>query len=241
MLPDNWRGRLKRLARTTGYDIVRYRATELKQLQHHRVDVVLDVGANEGQYARHLRGIGYKGRIVSVEPLAAPFETLQRSASSDPRWDAVQMGLGAEDREVLAHVPTDTRFSSIRQPLPALHAFDDDSRPVRTERIDVRRLDGVFDQLVQPHERVFLKVDTQGYELEVLDGADGVLDRLVGLRLEMSLAPLYEGEPLANEVLQRVAALGFALWDVEAVGYNPQSWRALQIDGLFYRDQSASG
>ncbi len=241
MLPDNWRGRLKRLIRSTGYDVVRYRATELKQLWHHRVDVVLDVGANEGQYARHLRWIGYEGRIVSFEPLAAPFEVLRRRAGLDLRWEAVQAALGAEAGEASIHVAADTKFSSVRAPLPALLALDDHSRPVRTERVEVRRLDGVFEEHVRPHERAFLKVDTQGYELAVLEGAAGVLDRLAGLRLEMSLAPLYEEEPVAAEMIQRVTALGFSLWGVEGGIHDPQTGRALQVDGLFFRDRPASG
>jgi FkbM family methyltransferase len=239
MLYDRWQSRLKRVLRRTGYDVVRFHDLERRHLRHHRVDVVLDVGANEGQFGQHLRLSGYGGRIVSFEPLAEPFARLQARAAADPRWEALQLALGAAPATTDLHVSELTVFSSLRPSLPALGTLDARSQAVRTERVAVERLDAVFDRLVRPGERAFLKVDTQGYELEVLDGAAGVLDRLVGLRLEMSVEPLYEGEPVAAEMLQRAAGYGFGLWSLEVETRDPATGRALQLDAIFYRDAPA--
>jgi len=98
----------------------------------------------------------------------------------------------------------------------------------------VRRLDKVFDQYVRPDDKTYLKIDVQGYEMHVLEGATAVLDRIVGLQIEMSLVPMYEGGPLFGDIVAWANAHGFALMGIEPGFAHPVSGRLLQFDGVFY-------
>ena len=232
-----FKARLRAVLRRVGYDLVQRRPTVVDLLRQRRVDVVLDVGANRGQYAAYLRGWGYAGRIVSFEPLPAAYAALNRAADADPKRTALPYALGARDETATLHVSEASVFSSLREPLAAAVAFDREARTVQTVEVPVRRLDAVFDDHVRAGERAFLKVDTQGHEPAVLEGAAGALGRVEGVQLELGTVPLYEGEALAPEMISAMHDLGFRLAQVEPVVYDPADGGAslLQFDGVFVR------
>jgi FkbM family methyltransferase len=207
----------------------------MRLLRHHGVTVVLDVGANEGQYGRELRLARYRGRIVSFEPLTAPFARLEAAARSDPRWEAVRLALGETDTETEINVSVNSVSSSLLRVLPASTAAAAGSAFAGVEPVAVRRLDGVFDQYVNPGDVAFLKLDVQGYELHALNGASAVIDRIAGIQAEMSLVPLYEGAPLITDILAWAERHGFSLMGLEAGFADPSTGRLLQVDGVFFR------
>ena len=116
--------RARNLLRGRGWDIIRWTGLQhplgqrMRLLRHYGVTVVLDVGANEGQYGRELRLAGYKGRIVSFEPMAAPFAKLATAARSDPGWDVVQLALGEANAETEINVSR----NSVSRPVEGLTA-----------------------------------------------------------------------------------------------------------------------
>src|SRR5690606_2471211 len=126
-------------------------------------------------------------------------------------------------------------FSSIRQPEAMLRSAFSGAEPVRTERIEVRKLDSLIPTLLAPDERAFLKIDTQGYEREVLQGGAESLGQLVGMQLELSLTPMYEGEAILSEMLPRLEAAGFAPVFFEPVVFHPDTGRLLQLDCVLIR------
>lgn len=228
-----WRAAVQSLLRGVGYEFVRWPLAHF--LRQHTIDTVLDVGANDGEYARTLRSIGYKGRIVSFEPLSRAFDALSAAAASDPDWHAVRLALGDTAESTVIHVAGNSASSSLLGMLPRHTAVAPQSAYVAEEIVTMERLDAVFDSHVKPGSRVFLKIDTQGYESRVLSGAEGVLDRVVGLQVELSLEPLYEGQSMAEDVMAWLRRRGFQPHWVNHGFKDAKSQQLLQIDALFFR------
>ena len=172
------------------------------------VNVVLDVGARVGEYGRWLRQNGYRGRIVSFEPVAASLDRLRRTAAGDPLWDVNGYALGAENAETEINVASMPQFSSL---LPTTDFGATGFGPAvaldHVERVSVRRLDDVWDEL--PDGRVYLKMDTQGFDLRVLEGAGERVASVVALQTEAAVQLIYEGAPTHVETLAALNALRF--------------------------------
>jgi FkbM family methyltransferase len=173
--------------------------------------------------------------MVSFEPLAQPFAKLKFNTATIANWQAVQMALGDVDEMRSIHVAGNSQSSSFLEMLPQHLAAAPKSAYVGMESVTVRRLDGIIDQYCAASERVFLKIDTQGYEAAVLRGAEQSLARCLGVQLEMSIAPLYQGELLLPELIGEMAKRGFALMDLKPGFFDPRSGKLLQLDGLFFR------
>jgi FkbM family methyltransferase len=211
-------------------------------LEHCKIDLVFDVGANDGQYATELRAHGYGGRIVSFEPQASAHARLANAASGNPGWTvAPRMALGDTEGEITIHVAGNSLSSSILDMLPEhVHAAPG-SAYVGSEIVALKRLDGVAGEYLENARRVLLKIDTQGYEDRVLTGARGVLQSVIAIQTELSLVPLYSGQPLFDEMRSRIEAMGFVLFAVLPGYVHEQTGQTLQIDGFFIRRELTSG
>jgi FkbM family methyltransferase len=202
-------------------------------LRAYDVDLVIDVGANAGQYASALRAAGYKGRIASFEPLGEPYRELAAAAADDPGWDAWHLALGASGREVCVNVSEDTRNSSVLAVGERHLRAVPDSRAVGSERAAVDRLDVLWPGIADVARRPHLKIDTQGYELEVLRGAVGVLDAMVLVEAELSLVSTYDAGPLFQDVVALLAEHRFAPIAFEGVLDDVATGEMLQVDAIF--------
>jgi FkbM family methyltransferase len=159
------------------------------------INCVIDVGAYEGTYGRELRHMGYKGHIVSFEPVPENFAVLARVSSGDDRWRVFPYALGERSGQADMNVFSGGTFHSLLTPSEyGLSAFEEKLRLVRIERVKIRRLDDVLDECLAgiPAPRLFLKMDTQGYDLAVLEGAEIMLSRVVALQTEVALHPIYQ-------------------------------------------------
>jgi FkbM family methyltransferase len=218
-----------------GFSVHRNAATRRQQVMSDAgVDLVLDVGAASGAFGRELREWGYSGRIVSFEPMAAAFQRLEETRGDDPRWEVRRTALGDKAERAEINVATNSDSSSL---LPLADAHREAAPWVTyggTETIDVTRLDDIADQLLPPGTRAFLKIDTQGFERQVLDGAATALGSCVMVQLELSFAPLYEGSMLVDEAVSRMYAEGFRLVALDQ-GLADSHGRILQADGVFVR------
>lgn len=205
-------------------------------LSTHQVDLVIDVGANTGGYAQSLRTAGFRGRILSFEPLITAHAALEEASRQDAAWSiAERMALGSHDGVATINVAGNSASSSIREMLDAHRRAAPESAYVAREDVDLRRLDSVRHPFLDSALRPFLKVDTQGYEAEVLDGAAGMLDRICGIQLELTLSPLYQGQLLWRELADQLATSGFTLWGIVPEFFDPVTGRMLQCDGIFFR------
>lgn len=219
-----------------GFELRRHPAGRRQSvLARYGVDLVLDVGAANGGYGRSLRSFGYTGEIVSFEPQASAFAELQQVVAGDPLWAARPLALGAEPGTAEINVASNSRSSSL---LPMLDAHLDAAPSVHyvgAETITVSTLDAEAAELVAGR-RPFLKIDTQGFEREVLAGGPATVKACLGLQLELSLVPLYEGGMLIDEAMSWAYDHGFCMVGLEQ-GYAAPSGEILQIDGVFVRDR----
>ncbi len=231
--------------RALGFEMARYPpathalSRRRRLMERTTTDLVLDVGANTGQYVEELRRHQrYRGRVVSFEPLASAFEHLERSAHGDPLWEIWPVGLGAFCGSAELQVAGNSRSSSILPMLPAHLAAAPGSACVGTQGIEVRTLDSLFPAIVRDARRVWLKIDTQGYEHQVLAGAGSSLAHIDTIQMEMSLIRLYEGAPMLQQTLALMAGLGFRLVGLEPGFEDAASGELLQADGLFRRSSA---
>jgi FkbM family methyltransferase len=233
---------VRKILRATGWDIIRYNNQNsasmalVQQLRLHRVDTLLDVGANAGQYTASLRESGYGGRVFSFEPLESAHARLLQAASKDLDWKvAPRMALGNEDGTLAIHVAANSWSSSALKMLDAHVRADPGSRYVAEERVRVARLDTVALELGIPGENLFLKIDVQGFERQVLDGAAGLGPRIKGVQLELSLVPLYEGQELFLPLIDALTRDGFEVCGFLPGWVEPATGRTLQVDAIFFR------
>lgn len=179
------------------------------------IDLVIDVGANEGQFRDGLRGqAGYAGRIVSFEPVPRLARALRARAAADPLWIVEDRALGAAAGTAEFHVAEDTQFSSLLKPRADQIAVHQAKSEIReTVDVEVATLNDVLPALVARHapRGVFLKIDTQGFDVEVLKGGAASLHLVSALQTEAAVRPLYEGAPGYREVIDLAAAGGFVI------------------------------
>lgn len=208
-----------------------------------RVDALFDVGANAGQYATMLRrDVGYRGLIFSFEPNPEVYAALERRAARDPRWHVFNLALSDREGTVLFHIMAADQFSSIERPAEALDAvFASRNSVKRTVDIGCRTLATMLPEMRASHgfTRPFLKMDTQGHDRAVCQGAGERLAEFLGLQTELAVRPLYA------EASDYRAMIGW----VEQQGFVPSAFFAnnkghfpllVEMDGLFLRADLAS-
>lgn len=236
---------LRRLRRAlfppSGYNISRYGpaldADQVRQtwLVKQGVTAVIDVGANNGQYGRELRKFGYRGRIISYEPLSEAFAALQTSVAADRQWSAHQLALGPQAGSANINVAANSWSSSLLAMLPKHLESAPESAYVRTEQVRVATLDDeCIARGINPTQ-AFLKIDAQGYTVPILDGAQQMLQSLRGLQVEMSLVSLYDGEVLIEDIIVRLRNAGLVPVLIKPEFTDRVSGQQLQVDGIFLR------
>lgn len=203
------------------------------------IDLVTDVGTNRGQFALEIRRGGYGGRILSIEPLIAPYEELSRSVAPDERSAVIRSAVGPRPGTATMHVAASAGASSSLLPMLDLHSrAAPEARFIADERVDVATLD----DLVQPYEsdeaKVFTKLDVQGYELRVLESGTATLESSSLVQVEMSLLPLYDTAPTFREVIEFMEERGFRLVGLEP-GFATPTGVLLQTDGPFAAEAAA--
>jgi FkbM family methyltransferase len=195
-------------------DWVRSRDSLRRVLNKLSIDCVFDVGANHGGFGDQLRDIGYKGWIVSFEPVRAAFEDLSKHAAARPPWRVFQYALGSKAGQAEINVCECDLLNSFLTPTGPSQTLPT-NQIVGRETVEIRRLDDLFDECMAgiPAQRLYLKIDTQGFDLEVLRGADGVLANFQGAQTEVSFVPIYHQMPKYFESLREFESRGFSVVD----------------------------
>lgn len=176
------------------------------------IDCVLDVGANKGQYAKELRSIGYNGLIVSFEPLRKEFKILKDLFRGDDQWIGFNIALGSVTETKVITIPKLSVMSSLLDPIVEDTIF-------QKENVEVVRLDELVGSIhkIKESSRIFLKMDTQGFDLEVFRGSSGCLNRIHGIQSELSIFPLYKDMPHYTDSLSFYESNGFELYNFSVV------------------------
>lgn len=211
----------------------------LQSLFHGRqFNFVLDAGANTGQYGLLVRNCGHRGQIVSFEPLVAAHEKLVARAARDQDWTVADRGaLGARATRATINLAGNSVSSSLLDMNIRHIAAAPHSAFVGREEIDVVALDDCIERYVGAKIGGLLKIDTQGYEMEVLLGARRCLsDKIDVVQTELSLVELYAAQPLMLDVCNFLKQYNFNLRHIIPGLKDPASGRLLQLDGIFFKD-----
>jgi FkbM family methyltransferase len=233
---------IKAAARRIGYDVTRFHpessdgAKLAAVLRHLRIDLVLDVGANEGQYGRLLREAEYAGRIVSFEPLSSAHELLMQAASTDPLWAVHERcAIGDREGEITINIAGNNVSSSVLPMLESHTQAAPESRYIGSESVPLQRLDKLVGAYIKGSEQIYLKIDTQGFEEAALTGAADLLRNTRAVQLELSLVPLYGGQQLWDWFIAEMARQGFVVWTLLPGFVEAGTGRTLQTDAIFVR------
>lgn len=207
--------------------------------KHMGITHVIDIGANTGQFAESLYDFGFQGKVISFEPVSSAYRALQKRAAAYPGWQvAERCAIGSTDGEIEINISDDTVFSSILEIKDSYVSHNKKSRIIGREKTPVHRLDSIIGQYIrEPEARIMLKIDTQGYEKEVLDGAPETLKKAIGLKIEIPLYAIYEHTRFAfYDILALTRAEGFQPYSFHVEGVDLNTGRVNTIDGVFFRD-----
>jgi FkbM family methyltransferase len=223
--------------RKRGLAVVRYKPDQYAHLLRHQVlcdqgvSVVLDVGANVGQHVDHLRGEGYGGRILSFEPASEPFAQLVVRTARDPLWEARQLALsdtrGPGELRLFAESAYNSMLPGVPGEVPAEAGF---------ERVEQDSLDALEGDAWTVRDRICLKIDVQGMELEVLRGGARLLSCCRVVEIELSTVPMYEGQALFPEITDLIYSAGMRMISFRPIVVEPNGY-VDQADALFIRVQ----
>ncbi len=230
---------LNKIFNKLGAEIVRYPIGDLKRrlkmLNHYQIDLIIDVGANIGEYTSELINLGYSGRIESFEPIGEVYNKLFTVSKKYKNWNTHKIALGDFDGESEINVAGNINSSSLLKMMPKHEQSAPQSKYIRTEKISVNKLDTIFNTIANSSNNIFMKIDVQGYEMAMLNGAAKSLDNIIGLQIELSLVPLYENSVLFNDMLAFIESKGFELYSFENGFSDPVSGKLLQCDGIFFK------
>lgn len=233
---------LKQQLRRIGLEVNRFNAAgsftarRQRMLAHADVDLVLDAGASDGGFAMELRATGYNGRILSFEPLEEPFRSLQSKAKRDNAWDVFQYALGNQPGMISMNIAKDDKCSSLLNPLERQTQVYSGAQTASETIVEMKRLRDLYGIEFRSGKHTFLKIDTQGYEGHVIDGAGEVLDEMVGIQAELSLVPLFEGGESYSRLFTELERRKFQPVMLEPVFIDPKTEQTLQIDAVFFRE-----
>lgn len=205
-------------------------------LTHHQIDLLFDVGANIGQHALMTRAEGYRGRIVSFEPLPDAHEVLLRKSQDDPLWTVhKRCAVGSKLGEAEMNISKNSYSSSLLPMLQAHSSASPDSIYVGKVKTEIITLDSVFESYRTNDEKTLLKIDAQGFETEVLNGISNNLRNLFGVELELSVVALYDGQDLYSHFFEFFEEHGFSLWTLKPSFSDPSTGQLLQFETVFVR------
>jgi FkbM family methyltransferase len=224
---------IRSILRKLGYDINYF--GRFKILKHLAIDAVLDVGANQGQYGKSLRRGGYRGNIISFEPLNSAFNQLKLCSKNDPLWQVNNYALGNENTDSIINISANSYSSSILAMTNAHTTLSKESAFVGEQNIVVKTLDSVFKNIVESDSNIFLKIDTQGYEKKVILGALNSLENIVGIQIEVSMIELYKEEVLFLDMINFLDSKGFKTISIESGFFDQKTGFLLQSDLIFVR------
>jgi FkbM family methyltransferase len=234
---------LNSLLHKFGFELMRYNKGTISILRRkailekYNVDLIIDVGANTGIYGKETRQFGFKGEIVSFEPVADAFEKLVKNTKNDLKWKAYNFALGSENGKQVINISANSHSSSILEILDAHTRVETTASYIGKQEIQINTLDSVFKDIKGKANEIFMKIDTQGFELNVLRGAVNSLSYIQTIQLEMSLRPLYARQPLCKDLMNFLDSHNYKLIDIEPGFADSKTGTLLQFDGIFRKSE----
>ena len=206
-----------------------------KLLYHFGITKILDVGANTGQYATELRKIKFEGEIISFEPISTVFEVLKRNTKDDAKIVLKNFALGDQNETKTINISKNLASSSFFNRAKHLEENAKETEYISEEKVEIKTLDSIFDGLCNQGDVIFLKLDTQGYEKNILNGGKESLKKIKGIQIELALKPSYNDAPGYKEIIEILEEYGFTLFSLEEGFEDEKTGQLLEIDAIFFR------
>ena len=208
----------------------------IKLIKQHKIDLILDVGANFGQFGTDMRNMGYLGQIISFEPVNKCYQHL--SSIADDKWQIENFALGDKNSKEEINISNKTIYSSILDVNEIGKSnFSNSIKVVGKQNTLVKKLDDIINELVNNlnKRRIFLKIDTQGYDNRVIRGSLQTLEHVKILQTEISCKGIYMDTPSVSQRLEELLNLGFSITDIFPVSRDKNSMEILEFDCLLIR------
>ena len=197
------------------------------------INLVFDVGANQGQFAKKIRDKGYKKKIISFEPLNNVFSILKKNSNNDNNWEVENIAIGDFDGETIINESNYSLSSSIL-PISKLHLdAKENSHYISKQKTPIKKIDTIIQNNSLSDNNLFLKTDTQGFEFNVIKGSNSNLKNIRAILCELSLAELYSGQTLWLDLIEELKVKNFEIWYLEKGFQNPKNKQVLQLDCIF--------
>ena len=209
----------------------------IKLFEHYKIDLVFDIGANVGQYATGIMDAGYKHKVVSFEPLSSARAIINKKSNGFPNWSvAPRCAIGSKKEEIEINISANSVSSTLLNMLDSHIDGAPESKIIGKEKVQVFPLDEIGPGYIGNAKNIFLKIDVQGFEQEVLKGAGEMVAKATGIEMEISLVPLYENQTwLLPQILEYMAEKGFVLTSIVPAFTDNKTGKVLQCNGIFYR------
>jgi len=213
----------------------------INTIKQKKINTVIDVGANEGQFATKIINNGFEGNIISFEPLSSAHTKLLNIVKSFKNHNKVnwiaekRVAIGNKNKKTIINISANSESSSILKILPKHTSLKPTSITVGKEDVMMKKMDNYLDLVSKQNGPYLLKIDTQGYEMEVLKGSKNLLNIVSYLLVEVSLVELYQGQKLLKDILNFLSKKNFKIWSVDRVMGNKKTGQTYQLDIFFYK------
>lgn len=205
-------------------------------LNHFGITKILDVGANTGQYAQETRKIKFSGEIISFEPINSVFEILKENLKNDPKSIVNNFALGDKSETKTINIAKNLASSSFFSRTKYFEEIASQTDYISEEQVEIKTLDSIFNSICNDDDVIFLKLDTQGYEKNILNGAKESLKKIKGIQIELALKPTYQDAPNFKEIFKILEDAGFTLYSLEEGFENEKTGQLIEVDGIFFRE-----
>jgi len=227
---------LKRALNRIGYDIKIHRPFYKTMIAPLGIKTVFDIGANNGVYALEMAEYFPDAQIYAFEPLQECLARLQRIAERNSRIVPVPFALGDAATTTLIEKSSFHPSSSLLRMTSLHETLYPRSKGSTQEAIEVRTLVELAPTLATTGP-LLIKIDVQGYEGKVIAGGTETIARAAALIIETSFVPLYEGQPLFDEIAAQVRKLGFRYRGAVHTHHSKKTGRALYEDSFFVHER----
>lgn len=201
-------------------------------LSSRKIKMVLDIGANNGQFATEIRRILPIAKIISFEPLKDVYAELVKKGKELKQFQAFNFALGNKKGHQTIHRSEFSPSSSLL-PMGQLHKdVFPHTKKTFVEKIEIRRLDDLDIKITKP---LMVKIDVQGFEDQVIDGGKKIISQADVILTEVSFQKLYDGQALFNDIYQRLHDLGFEFHGHWFQDVDPRDGSAVQADAIFIK------
>ena len=227
---------LRTMVRKIGLDLHRYRPTLDKPAWFidQNINTVLDIGANVGQFAKEIREKIPHAQVYSFEPLKECFDKLNEKMKTDENFKSFNFALGNTEKEMEMHKSAYTPSSSLLQMSETHKTLFPHTKEHSEEKIKIKKLDDVAKNLNLEKE-ILIKVDVQGFEDKVLAGGENTFRKAKVAIIETSFVELYDGQPLFDDIYEKLKSLGFKYSGSLQQKLNKHTGAIISEDSMFVK------